>query len=576
MIEVSEDVATSEVASTRRRLTRLRARVTAPTLVLLLVLVASGGLAAWFASAGWFGGDIVHYFAERGGVPGSSEGLNDAMSGHWQPVLISVYRVMFEFIGLRYYLPYALLTIAVHLALCGVMFALLRRLAVSPWVAVGCVALLAFYGRGSEAFLVEAPVALTSAVLCGLVAMLVLERGGYRRRSVLWAVGLLLVGVMTSVVGVVAAVLVLTFAVPRAGWKVACAATVPAVVAFGVWFLVVGREAGRVALSFADLGKVPSHAGTLLVAPFEDLSVVPGVGSAVLVACVVASVLARRVSDGLRHLAWAGLLAAVLQALLSTLANFDFGIDAVTTSRYRYVVLVLLLPALALAVQEVLALARTLTDRRQSLTAPILLALLLVGVVLQGVGEEAEVRDFVAETGREHATLMRGTIAASDVGERLLTPSVEGFYFSGDDLVRVADPAVRGELPDLTPTHADRIAAETAFFTGVRRDSYRLPPPAALSSAELVPTMTTDSGCTEYTSSAPSVTIDMTSYAGAEASITTEASSVTTRLERPMARGDERTWKTDPDEAYFVATSAQVADLTMTFDVGGRFLVCLW
>ncbi len=226
--------------------------------VLLAALAVQGGVALWLGGRGWFSGDLLHYYVERGGAPGGTESLMAPHASHWQLTLVLVYLLPFKLVGLTAYWPYLALTVLVHLALVVVLHRLLRRLGAGRVAALVAALVLLTYGAGSEAFMVEAPVALTSSVLLGAVAMLVLVRRDLDGRACLVAGLLLLVAVTISLGGVVAAVWVGVFALSRGFVPLLRVVAVPAV-AFLVWYAVWGRGSTRILLSREEVLQVPER-----------------------------------------------------------------------------------------------------------------------------------------------------------------------------------------------------------------------------------------------------------------------------------------------------------------------------
>ena len=116
--------------------------------MLYLAVLVQGAVALWLGSRGWFSGDLLRYYVERGGAPGASENLMEPHAAHWQLTLILVYLLLFKLIGLTTYVPYLALTVLVHLALVLVMHHLLRRLGAGRVAALLSALLLLTYGAG--------------------------------------------------------------------------------------------------------------------------------------------------------------------------------------------------------------------------------------------------------------------------------------------------------------------------------------------------------------------------------------------------------------------------------------------
>jgi hypothetical protein len=442
-------------------------------------------------------------------------------------------------------------------------------------VALACVVALLFFGSGSEAFLVEAPVALTGSLALGLVSILSLVERQFDARAC-WRVSiLLLIGVMISVTGVVVAVWVGSFALAARGASSMIRCVAAPAVAFVGWFIWLGHEGGRVDLTVEQWLRVPESSWLLFSTPLGDLFGVAALGAPLTLTLVVGALALRPRMPMLGSLALAGIVAALTQAALSTVANLPYGLDLVLTSRYRYVILVLLLPALALVVNTLAGrLLADVTPGSRLLPATIAL-LLMAGVVVHGVLGQYRVGQFVAREGDEYRSLLRGTAASLYVGERLLRDSAKGSFASGEDLARLADVRVRDELVIREPSAEDRVAAEGAFFVSVSGGSKGFPKPARVESSSFTAPVKDKGGCATYEATSSTPSLLLTTYDGAEVRVLSQSSHVTTRLQRGDLSSDAVSVDVTPGEPVFVATSAQVAELEVTFDAAGTYTVCL-
>lgn len=543
--------------------------------VLYLAVAVQGGVAIWLGARGWFSGDLLHYYVERGGAPGGGESLMEPHAAHWQLTLVLVYLLMFKVIGLTTYVPYLALTVLVHLALVLVMHRLLLTLGTGRLPALLAALVLLTYGAGSEVFLVEAPVALTSSMLLGAVSILVLVRRDHDPRSTLVAAVLLLVGVTISLGGVVAAVWVGVFALSKGVWHMLRVVALPAAAFLG-WYAVWGRGSARILLSREEVLQIPESAATLLVAPFDNVTGGWGGGAVLVVAVVVTIALRSQARPHLAQAAIAGIAGAIFHAVVSAVAQLPYGIDQVTTSRYRYVVLLLLLPGLALLLDAfVTAVAQHIGGAQRG---P---AMVVAGVAVCLLGLHAGLGQYrvgqgVSTIGDLTRTHLAGTMAATAANEKLLTDAVRGSYISGEDLERLSDPSLRSELPDLDPSEQDRIEAESNYFVAVTGDELELAPPAKIESDSFVPDVTGRAGCRRHTATNGTPTLVLTSFVGTGFRYRGEASTVITRLTRPDddLTSDPVEWRTAPGEWTYVATTAQVADLSVTFSTGGDYTFC--
>ncbi|MCY7401778.1 MAG: hypothetical protein LH477_12665 [Nocardioides sp.] len=543
--------------------------------ILLVAVVIQGGVALWLGSRGWFSGDVLHYYVERGGAPGGTEGLMEPHAAHWQLVLVVVYLVVFKLVGLTTYVPFIALTVAVHLVLVLVMYRLLGRLGASLGASLLCALALLTYGAGSEAFIVEAPVALTGSLLLGAIAVTQLVGRDFDLRSQRIASVLLLISVMVSLGGVVASVWVGVFAASRGLGRMVRIVAPPAV-AFVAWFVIWGRGDTRVSLEPSEVMQVPEAAWALLVAPLDNITAGWGAGPFLLLLVIVVSVWRAEVRPVLAAATWAGLVAAMFHATVSAIAQVPYGLDQVLTSRYRYVVLVLLLPGLALVLDAFLARASQSLSTYQRRLVLVPGTIVIGSLLLHAALGQYRVASAVADIGELTRDLLAGTVVATSTGEKVINDSVRGSYISGEDLERLSSPELRDELPQLPLTEENRIEAESQYFVEVAAADNELGEPASLTSDSFVPRLQMTSGCRTYTATNATPTLTLTSFVGAGIRVRTDAGSVTTRLYRPAEdiRGSLVSWIVNPEEWVQISTSAQLASLDVTFDSGGSFTIC--
>src|SRR4051812_39079496 len=207
-------------------------------LALWIMVVVAG---AWLLFRGrnlWFGGDDWFILLDRGLHPHAGQlGVLDAFNEHWTTLPILVFRGLYAVFGISTYWPYVLLLVVVHLAIVVLLWHVMVRSAINPWLALGVVAIIAIPGPGFENLTNVWQVQLISPLALGLGALLLLpDRGplGWRDgvASLLLTIGMACSGLGITMLGVVALV-----ALVRRGWRVAIAvASLPAV-AYGWWYV---------------------------------------------------------------------------------------------------------------------------------------------------------------------------------------------------------------------------------------------------------------------------------------------------------------------------------------------------
>lgn len=526
---------------------------------------------------GWFGVDAYNYFADRGGLRGDHTSIFAPYGGHWEPVVIGLYLVIWKFFGFTTYLPYVLPAILVHLVISWLVFAILRRLGHNPWVCLVAAWLLLFYGASAEAYTSDAPVALTSALALGLGATHVLLGGESRRRQLV-ATALLLVALGCSVTSVVVIAMVAIFLIGTKRLAMAALVAGPPAVAFLMWFAVSGRSGGRGSFSTDLLLDIPSAVWQALSVPLADVSGISGAGVTLTILVVLAALISPEATAAQRSWALAGVAAALLQLTLSAVANAGMagaGLQsAITVGRYRYVVLVCLLPAVAVTLQWGVRRFENATRGQSRIIPAILATAVLIATTIHGLADLRGAKSFNVAVGQHYKDVLFGSAAAMDLGEKML--HFEGLVFmNGRDIEKLARPEAREFFPaGFTPTAEQRFIAESALFVGVQDETMDLPAPAGVSSDGFNKPLADRFGCRKYEAGSGSPLITMTSFEGAQIAVTSDSSTIRTRLHRGDLSSEPKAWGVTPGEPVFIATSAQLAQLDIAFDSGGTYTIC--
>jgi hypothetical protein len=544
--------------------------------VLALLVAGQGAFLLYLAHDLWFvWGDDYDFFLMRGTIPGVNVGLWAPHDDHWMTAVILIDRALFPAFGVQTYLPYVAVSIGLHLAVAAVMYLMLLRVGVRPWTAVASAVVAIFAGVGAQAVLWNTTTGLIGALFCGLLAVYLIERSQAAGRGRWVAVAVLVVGLTFSGTGIVAVLLATVFTMLRRGWRAAVpVALVPAVV-FTAWYVAFGHSGVKPALTDKwDYLGVASYVWVGFTSCLDGASGIEGAG-AVLLLGLVAAVLGApaRVPAGLRAFALAGLCAALGQLTLAALSRPGFGVENFTGGRYAYLTLMLLVPALAV----------TLTLLLPLVTAPRAVAVGLALFVLAAYVAHAEDLFREDREGRLLVSsgwpgIMQGLRDAAKAGEAVLT--TEPFPTTEVHGRFRADLAARKEfwkaIPDGDATAAERLHAESMFFTGVDRDAFPVGSGATLRPAlGFTSTRPLASGCTTLTApgSIGVLAID-TGAQGAQFGISGPTGTLTTHLVRDGVESPERTWDVKPDRGVWVATTAADAELVVNVSGAGDYDVC--
>ena len=257
---------------------------------------------------------------------------------HWVALLVIAYRALFDVVGLRSYLPYLAVLLALHVAVASAIFYALRR-ANGPWVALGGAALMLFLGSGFEDLFWAMQIGFVGAAALGTWALICLD-GSTSRRASLTAALLLTAAVATVGPGLffLAAAGVLLLADRRrwrrVGWLALPAGT------YLVWFLAFGRQGmdavGR-PFSLAAWLALPGFMYTGLSGALGAISGLGPVGGTVLLGTLIGitgwHLLFRRPIPPLALAASAGLLT---EYVLIGLVRDGLGDWASQYTRYVY------------------------------------------------------------------------------------------------------------------------------------------------------------------------------------------------------------------------------------------------
>jgi hypothetical protein len=338
---------------------------------------------------GWFTQDDWDFLSARsaGNVPD----LFRAHFQHWVTLPILAYRLMWVFVGLHSYSYYQAMSIALHLVAAALLLTVMRRAGVTPWLATLVAAIFVFFGAGAENILVAFQITFVGALVFGLVQLLFADHDGPIDRSdwlglLAGFAALLCSGVAITMVFVVGVAALLRRG--RRGWRRALFHTAPLALVYLFWLLVApkGQSAGN--YHSQSLSQVVRFVFVGVEAGFARLGHVSGLGFAlglVLIAGLVVLLISRPrpfgsfgrlappfalLAGGVVFLLMTGVARAGEGGLLSLLATS--GPERARESRYVYLIVAMLLPALALAADSLI--------RRWRLIAIPVVVILLAGV----------------------------------------------------------------------------------------------------------------------------------------------------------------------------------------------------
>lgn len=422
----------------------------------------------------WFFNDDWGFLVGRSLTHDPVDALLRPNNGHWSTLPVIAFRLLFHFYGLASYLPYAMMAIAAHLAICVAMYLLLRRAGVVQWVAVLSTLTTAFLagGAGAQNPLWDFQVGFLGSAFFGLAALLVLDRGGSRAPIV--GPGLLVLSLMCSGVGLIMVGWAAAWTLLRRGLRPAALLVAAPLLVYVVWYLAFGRNAESF-YPAADPKTAPFDIAFGLGNVWSAASSVDGSG-AVILAVLAAAVILPRHSEHLFALGASGLLAVVMAFTLFGYSRS--GIDGSTqtgVSRYVYFGILFCCPALTCLIEAV---RQRLTDR-SPWAVVVVAGAMLAGAVVLGSAESVAFADQMDRVvgGFKDRVVAEGQLLKHH--ERLLRTKLDPKYNRGLTISRLR-PAV-DRLPRLSPSPANMLQTRSSLQVGVW--SRRMPTPYASSAA---------------------------------------------------------------------------------------------
>lgn len=349
-------------------------------LALWIMVVVAGTWILYRARNLWFGGDDWYILLDRSVHPHAGQlGVFDAFNEHWTTLPILVFRALYAVFGISTYWPYLVLLVVVHLAIVVLLWHVMVRSAIDPWLALGFTALTTIAGVGLENLTNVWQVPLIAPLALGFGALLLIpERGRLGPRdagaSLLLTVGMACSGLGITMLGVVGLV-----ALVRRGWRVAIAIAALPAVAYAWWYIEYGRNAPDVA--DPTYGEVPRYLWDGFSDALGDLVRLRSLGVVIVLVALgwlVWQLTRRPIPSSVLVPAALALGAAVSLALTAWKRG---AIGSPATSRYAYITIVLTLPLLAAATDW---LVRRVAQAQFAVVVPVVVGvLLLLGVIAQ-------------------------------------------------------------------------------------------------------------------------------------------------------------------------------------------------
>ncbi|HTD49101.1 MAG TPA: hypothetical protein VK771_00790, partial [Acidimicrobiia bacterium] len=301
----------------------------------------------------WFYLDEWDFLAQR-----KATNLGDLFrphNEHWTTLPILVYRALYSLFGLRAYLPYRLVVVVMYLAGAALLYVVILRAGVHPWIATAAASLFALFGAGWENAIKPFQMTFTGAFVFGLAQLVLADHDGtFDRRDrlglIAGLIALMMSGIAITMVFVVGLAVLL-----RRGWRPALGHVAPLGACYVVWWLTIGHT-GQVRQLGAQhprtVGSVFGFVAMGLRGAFSALGHFAGLGAVLALVVLVGVPVARNVrtrSGRLAELAAPVALAAgaVVFLAITAIGRASFGPEYARISRYVSLTGAMVLPAVA-------------------------------------------------------------------------------------------------------------------------------------------------------------------------------------------------------------------------------------
>jgi hypothetical protein len=299
-----------------------------PGVVLTVVLLVAGEFLTVLSRRLWFFGDDIKFLLTRGTAPGYDRGLFTPHNEHWSTVLIVIFRGLFALFGLRY-LPYALVVIALDLAVCVVVYLLLRRVGIRPWAGVVVCTFFAFFGAGAENTTWDFQIGFVGAILFGFLAILLWDLTHDLRFPLVptWVASVL--ALMSAGIALPMLATLGVFVVGRRGVAEAARGLSVPVVVCASWLLLIGRQDSppqRPSFGVAPL--IPNYVSAGLTSVWDTSPPIPSVGAVILALPAAVALFGRWGIYRARHLVLAGLAGATVLFITTAVVRLAWHGDA--------------------------------------------------------------------------------------------------------------------------------------------------------------------------------------------------------------------------------------------------------
>ena len=327
----------------------------AAAIVMSLPVFFVVGRKQWFIRDDW----AVLVTRRRWGVDnGPMTEYFTAQDGHWMTVPVAIYRIVEAMFGLESYWPFLAPVLVVHIVSVVLLRVICRRVGASPWTSTVLCSVVLLLGGGWENIVFAVQITYNLTLLAFLIQLLLVDHGGRIDWRDVVGSALAVVGTASSGFGPFYVFGIALLLVLRRRWWAAVVASAPSAIAYAWWWMAYGGdraadESGR------PLGRLPAFVSLGFDSTFRSLVPVASLSGIALVGVVW--VIVRRTGRTQAHDVVIAMLATATVMFVGVgVQRVGVAINIAASSRYVYMAAFLVVPALAVAIDDLRLAAREL------------------------------------------------------------------------------------------------------------------------------------------------------------------------------------------------------------------------
>ena len=186
----------------------------------------------------WFYSDEWRFLVERDG--GDIGNLLAPHNEHWVTVPAVLYRLLWHMLGLRHYEMYQVPAISAHIASSVLLWMIMRRANVGPWIATAATVAFLFFADMEPDITWAFQITFMGGVAFGLAHVVLADHDGPLGRRDATGVLAGLVSLMCAATGALLIPVVGLTVLVRRGWRVAAVHTAPTTIVYLTWLATAG------------------------------------------------------------------------------------------------------------------------------------------------------------------------------------------------------------------------------------------------------------------------------------------------------------------------------------------------